>query len=332
MRKIKLIIQMLVAFLIATFAYNLFYEPHQDTVRSTVQEQLSKVSAQEGSGSAKGSSNVGAMPEGKLRITMLDVGQGDAILLEDDKRKVMIDVGDNKKDKLGYGGRTALKMALGKAGVRENVDRINTVIITHHHGDHLGNMQWMAGKYKVSNIYDNAMPNEKNAVSNWLNKELRAGHYHNRVLKAGDRVDFSKGYYLDVLAPGDFLSKEDLKRFNNTSIVMMLHYGKFTMLFTGDAEAPVEDYLQQKYGSKLKADVLKVGHHGSKSSSIYKFISKVKPKYALISCGNKQIYNHPNKNVVGSLEHLGAKVLTTYDHGNLTVTTDGKGFEVSTER
>ena len=332
MRKIKLIIQMLVAFLIATFAYNLFYEPHQDTVRSTVQEQLSKVSAQEGSGSAKGSSNVGAMPEGKLRITMLDVGQGDAILLEDDKRKVMIDVGDNKKDKLGYGGRTALKMALGKAGVRENVDRINTVIITHHHGDHLGNMQWMAGKYKVSNIYDNAMPNEKNAVSNWLNKELRAGHYHNRVLKAGDRVDFGKGYYLDVLAPGDFLSKEDLKRFNNTSIVMMLHYGKFTMLFTGDAEAPVEDYLQQKYGSQLKADVLKVGHHGSKSSSIYKFISKVKPKYALISCGNKQIYNHPNKNVVGSLQHLGAKVLTTYDHGNLTVTTDGKGFEVSTER
>ena len=149
MRKIKLIIQMLVAFLIATFAYNLFYEPHQDAVRNTVQEQLSKVSAQEGSGSAKGSSNVGAMPEGKLRITMLDVGQGDAILLEDDKRKVMIDVGDNKKDKLGYGGRTALKMALGKAGVRENVDRINTVIITHHSGDHVGYMQGMAGKYRV---------------------------------------------------------------------------------------------------------------------------------------------------------------------------------------
>ena len=176
------------------------------------------------------------------------------------------------------------------------------------------------------------MPNEKNAVSNWLNKELRAGHYHNRVLKAGDRVDLGKGYYFEVLAPGDFLSKQDKERFNNTSIVMLLHYGQFTMLFTGDAEAPVEDYLQQKYGNRLKADVLKVGHHGSKTSSIYKFISKVKPKYALISCGNKQIYNHPNKNVVGSLQHLGAKVLTTYEHGNLTVTTDGKGFEVTMER
>ena len=333
MRRVKLVIQMLVAFIIATFAYTLLYEPHQDTVRSAVQEQLAKASAQpSGTGLGTSSKSVTALPEGKLRITMLDVGQGDAILLEDGQRKVMIDVGDNKKDKLGYGGRTALKMALGKAGVRENVDKINTVIITHHHGDHLGNVQWLAGKYKVSNIYDNAMPNEKNAVSNWLNKELRAGHYHNRVLKAGDRVELGKGYYFDVLAPGDFLSKKDKERFNNTSIVMMLHYGQFKMLFTGDAEAPVEDYLQQKYGSQLKADVLKVGHHGSKTSSIYKFISKVRPKYALISCGNKQIYNHPHKNVVGSLEHLGAKVLTTYEHGNLTVTTDGKGFEVKTER
>lgn len=331
MRKVKLVIQMLVAFIIATLAYTLFYEPHQEAVRAAVQQQMGNTSlGQRASGSA--SAAPAATPEGKLRITMLDVGQGDAILLEDGKGKVMIDVGDNKKDKLGYGGRTALKMALGKAGVRENVDRINTVIITHHHGDHLGNVQWLAGKYKVSNIYDNAMPNEKNAVSNWLNKELRAGHYHNRVLKAGDRVDLGKGYYFEVLAPGDFLSKQDKERFNNTSIVMLLHYGQFTMLFTGDAEAPVEDYLQQKYGNRLKADVLKVGHHGSKTSSIYKFISKVKPKYALISCGNKQIYNHPNKNVVGSLQHLGAKVLTTYEHGNLTVTTDGKGFEVTMER
>ena len=332
MRKIKLVLQMLVAFVLATLAYTIFYEPHQDSVRTTVQQQLSKADAKQSAAFSGFFAQEQELPSGKLRITMLDVGQGDAILLEDGQRRVMIDVGDNKKDKLGYGGRTALKMALGKAGVQENVDRINTVIITHHHGDHLGNVQWLAGKYKVSNIYDNAMPNPKNSVSNWLNTELRAGHYHNRVLKAGERVDFGKGYYLDVLAPGDFLSKQDLRNLNNTSIVMMLHYGEFTMLFTGDAEAPVEDYLQQKYGDKLKAHVLKVGHHGSKTSSIYKFISKVRPQYALISCGNKQIYNHPNKNVVGSLEHLGAKVLTTYDHGNLTVTTDGKGFEISTER
>lgn len=323
---------MLVAFIIATFAYTLLYEPHQETVRAAVQQQLSKAKPAATTSAPLSGSPMGTLPTGKLRITLLDVGQGDAILLEDGQRKVMVDVGDNKKDKLGYGGSVALKMALAKAGVQEGVDKINTVIISHHHGDHLGNIKWLAGKYKVSNIYDNAMPNPSNAVSQWLNTELRAGHYHNRVLKAGDKVDLGKGYYFEVLAPGDFLSKQDKARFNNTSIVMKLHYGQFTMLFTGDAEAPVEDYLQQKYGSALRADVLKVGHHGSKTSSIYKFISKVQPQYALISCGNREIYNHPNKNVVGSLQHLGAKVLTTFEHGNITITTDGKGYEVRTER
>ena len=323
---------MLVAFIIATFAYTLLYEPHQETVRAAVQQQLSKATPAATTSAPLSGSPTGALPTGKLRITLLDVGQGDAILLEDGQRKVMVDVGDNKKDKLGYGGSVALKMALAKAGVQEGMDKINTVIISHHHGDHLGNIKWLAGKYKVSNIYDNAMPNPSNAVSQWLNTELRAGRYHNRVLKAGDKVDLGEGYYFEVLAPGDFLSKQDKARFNNTSIVMKLHYGQFTMLFTGDAEAPVEDYLQQKYGSALKADVLKVGHHGSKTSSIYKFISKVQPQYALISCGNREIYNHPNKNVVGSLQHLGAKVLTTFEHGNITITTDGKGYEVRTER
>ena len=332
MRRIKLVIQMLVAFIIATFAYTLLYEPHQETVRAAVQQQLSKATPAATTSAPLSGSPTGALPTGKLRITLLDVGQGDAILLEDGQRKVMVDVGDNKKDKIGYGGSVALKMALAKAGVQEGVDKINTVIISHHHGDHLGNIKWLAGKYKVSNIYDNAMPNPGNAVSQWLNTELRAGHYHNRVLKAGDKVDLGKGYYFEVLAPGDFLSKQDKARFNNTSIVMKLHYGQFTMLFTGDAEAPVEDYLQQKYGSALKADVLKVGHHGSKTSSIYKFISKVQPQYALISCGNREIYNHPNKNVVGSLQHLGAKVLTTFEHGNITISTDGNGYEVRTER
>lgn len=324
MRRIKLVLQMLIAFVIALFAYNIIYEPHQENVRAAVKNGLPQLAQRQ-------NQNAGAAPEGKLRITVLDVGQADAILLQDGKRNVMIDVGDSRKDDFGSGGRQALEKALTKAGVGAG-DRIETVIVTHYHGDHMGNIKWLAGKYKVKNIYDNAMPNEKNQTALWLNKELRAGHYHNRVLKAGDTVQLGKEYYLEVLAPGNFLSAKALKNLNNTSLVMKLHYGSFTMLLTGDAEAPVEDSLQQKYGDRLRADVLKVGHHGSKTSSIYKFISRVKPKYALISCGNFNIYHHPNKNVVGSLKHLGAKVFTTFDHGSLTVVTDGKGFSVSTEK
>lgn len=355
MRRVKLVLQMLVAFIIATLAYNLFYEPHQDRVRAAVQQQMSgrgvgmssvntawaswqsklgsafaTVGGKAGGDAAK---TAAAIPEGKLRITVLDVGQAEAILLQDGKRNVLVDVGDSRKDKQGCGGREALRRSLAKAGVREGVDRIHTVIITHHHGDHLGNIKWLAGKYKVSHIYDNNMPNANNAISQWLNTELRAGHYHNRVLKAGDRVVLDNGYGLEVLAPGDFVPQSAYKEsFNNTSIVMLLRYGQFKMLLTGDAEAPVEDALQQRYGSALKADVLKVGHHGSKTSSIYRFISKVQPQYALISCGPFEVFHHPNKNVVGSLQHLGAKVLTTYEHGNITVTTYGKGFKVETER
>ena len=90
--------------------------------------------------------------------------------------------------------------------------------------------------------------------------------------------------------------------------------------------------LYKKYGSSLKSDVLKVGHHGSKTSSYYKFIEQVKPQYALISCGDFVKYHHPNKNVVGSLEHLGAKVYTTEKNGDLTIVTDGKGFTFTNEK
>lgn len=320
MRKIKLIMQVVLAFIIALFAYNVFYMPHAESVRANIAGKLPAMMQQK--------DNTDSLPQGKLRISVLDVGQADAILLQDGRQTVMIDVGDSKQDKTGHGGKAALLKALDKAGVT----KINTVIVTHHHADHMGNIMYVRGKYGVKNIYDSGYVNSTNQTSVRLHEDLSAGRYNNRVLKAGDTVKFSDGYYLEVLAPGNYIDKSLYKNLNNTSLVMKLHYGQFTMLLTGDAEAGVEDAVQKKYGSQLQADVLKVGHHGSKTSSYWPFISKVKPKYALISCGSFEIYHHPNKNVVGSLEHLGARVLTTIDHGTLTVTTDGKGYEVKTER
>lgn len=328
MRKIKTIFQVIIAFIIALFAYNSLYAPHAESVRSAVQSKLPAALQQDNAKTG------GALPEGKLRISVLNVGQGDAILLQDAKQTVMIDVGDSRKrtSKDGSvsddGGQEALIKALDKAGVK----RINTVIVTHHHSDHMGNIMYVRGKYSVKNIYDSGYPNTGYKTSVQLHKDLEAGQYNNRKLKAGDTVKLDKGYYLEVLAPGDFIDSKLYKNLNNTSLVMKLHYGDFTMLLTGDAEKGVEGALKDKYGAKLKADVLKVGHHGSSTSSIWQFVSEVKPKYALISCGPFKIYNHPNKDVVGRLQKLGAKVLTTFDHGTLTVTTDGKTFDVQTER
>ncbi len=320
MRKLKFVFQIIIAFIVALAAYSGLYQPNAESVRAAVKNNLPQSMQQK--------QDTGAA-QGRLRISVLDVGQADAILLQDGKRNIMVDVGNDVKDKVGdSGGRQALIKALDKAGV----NRIKTVFVTHHHRDHMGNIMYVRGKYGVSNIYDSGYVNNGYKASVALNSDLRAGRYNGQALKAGDKITIDKNYYIEVLAPGDFLSKKDLKNMNNTSLVLMLHYGSFKMLLTGDAEAPVEDALQQKYGTALQADVLKVGHHGSKTSSYWPFISKVKPKYALISCGDFSIYKHPNKNVVGSLTHLGAKVLTTHDHGTLTVTTDGKSFDVLTER
>ena len=320
MRKLKFVFQIIIAFIVALAAYSGLYQPNAESVRAAVKNNMPQSMQQK--------QDTGAA-QGRLRISVLDVGQADAILLQDGKRNIMIDVGNDVKDKVGdSGGRQALIKALDKAGV----NRIKTVFVTHHHRDHMGNIMYVRGKYGVSNIYDSGYVNSGYKASVALNSDLRAGKYNGQALKAGDKITIDKNYYIEVLAPGDFLSKKDLKNMNNTSLVLMLHYGSFKMLLTGDAEAPVEDALQQKYGTALQADVLKVGHHGSKTASYWPFISKVKPKYALISCGDFSIYKHPNKNVVGSLTHLGAKVLTTHDHGTLTVTTDGKSFDVLTER
>lgn len=320
MRKLKFVFQIIIAFIVALAAYSGLYQPNAESVRAAVKNNLPQSMQQkQDTGTA----------QGRLRISVLDVGQADAILLQDGKRNIMVDVGNDVKDKVGdSGGKQALIKALDKAGV----NRIKTVFVTHHHRDHMGNIMYVRGKYGVSNIYDSGYVNNGYKASVALNSDLRAGRYNGQALKAGDKITIDKNCYIEVLAPGDFLSKKDLKNMNNTSLVLMLHYGSFKMLLTGDAEAPVEDALQQKYGTALQADVLKVGHHGSKTSSYWPFISKVKPKYALISCGDFSIYKHPNKNVVGSLTHLSAKVLTTHDHGTLTVITDGKSFDVLTER
>mgnify|MGYP000860054953 FL=1 len=312
MRKVKLVLQILAAFIIAQLAFWGLYEPNSDAVKAIL-DKPSAVSAEQ--------SNV--PPSGSLKITVLDVEHGDAILLQDDKRNIMVDVGDSKN-------RQLLEQKLSKYGV----NRIKSVIVSHHHKDHMGNIFTVAGRYGVSNIYDNGNVNNGNKNSIKLHNILSKGEYNNRVLKSGDVVQIDKGYYFEVLSPGEFLQAD--KRIkndqNNNSVVLKLHYGDFTMLLTGDIEAPAEALLYKKYGSSLKSDVLKVGHHGSKTSSYYKFIEQVKPQYALISCGDFVKYHHPNKNVVGSLEHLGAKVYTTEKNGDLTIVTDGKGFTFTNEK
>lgn len=259
--------------------------------------------------------------DGKLQITLLEVNHGDAILLQDGKTNVMIDVG-HKDNQL------MLMRGLDEKGIKQ----IDTVIITHHHQDHMGNIFPVAKKYGVKNIYDNDLVNENYQTSIKLRAALNKGEYINKTLKAGDVLKFSDNYWLEVLSPGDFLKPKQRQHLNNNSIVMMLHYGNFKMLLTGDIEKQTEGALVKQYGDKLKADVLKVAHHGSQTSSIFQFVKAVNPKQAVISCGNRDKYNHPHPKTTGLLKHLQIPFYNTEDNGEISIITDGNSYEVKHRR
>lgn len=329
------------AYIIAMLAYTLLYQPDKNdfannikpTISSAIAaveegiEKLDKLKPKRRSDSIlpdnveRRETQPDTIPEGKLTITMLDIKHGDAILLQDSKQTILIDTGHNANRDL-----VLKKLAA------YNVQKINTVIVTHHHADHMGNIFHIAGRYGVGRIYDNGLANKNSSNSIKLDDVLSKGNYKNKRLKAGDKISFGDGFYMDVLAPGDFMTNALRNDLNNNSIVMKMHYGNFTMMFTGDIENPTEALIAQKYGNELKADVLKVAHHGSRTSSNYQFVSKVKPKYALISCGDFEVYHHPNKDVVGRLKNLGAEVYNTEKNGDMIITTDGNNFDIKVKK
>lgn len=264
---------------------------------------------------------IAAVPPGKLAITLLEVNHGDAILLQDGKSNVLVDVGH--KD-----NRAMVMRGLDEKGVK----KIDAVIITHHHQDHMGNIFPVAKKYNVNTIHDNGLVNENYPASIKLRAALNKDEYNNKILKAGDVLKFSDDYWLEILSPGDFLKPKQRQHLNNNSIVMMLHYGKFKMLLTGDIEKQTEGALVKQYGEKLKADVLKIAHHGSQTSSIFQFVKAVNPKYAVISCGNREKYNHPHPKTTGLLKHLQIPFYNTEDNGEISIVTDGEGYELKVKR
>ena len=260
------------------------------------------------------------VPEGKIKITLMNVDHGDAILLQTNKKNYLIDAGQDSS-------RALYAANMEKLGVKD----VDTMIITHHHRDHMGNAKWSAGKYSIHRIWDTGVVNPTYKASIKMNELLSQGNYKNKVLKAGDTFKLD-GMHFEVLSPGSFLPKFEEKEINNKSLVMKMTFGDFSMLFTGDIEAPAEDVLVNTYGDKLKVDIVKVPHHGSKTSSSWKLISATKPKYALISCGEPEKTHHPNPKVVKAWQAQGVKVYNTMDNGNLTVLTDGKDYSVLVEK
>ena len=263
--------------------------------------------------------------EGTITVKVLNIGQGDSILIQTGEKTVLVDTSDvDERDKL----RTELKKA--------DVKKIDTIILTHPHADHIGGMDVLLDEYPVGMVYDNGMPSTSKLFLGYV-KKLKEKKIERKGLVAGDRIDLGGGAVFEVLGPSAELVKEgNVKGYkhdpNNESVVGRLVFGDFTMMLTGDAEKKEEEAILAGGSANVQSKILKSGHHGSKTSSSADFLRAVKPEAALISCGVNNDYGHPHKETMKKYHALNIPIYVTAENGTITVTSDGKTYKITPER
>lgn len=244
--------------------------------------------------------------DGNLNVYYFDVGQADAILLENAGHYMLIDAGNNADgEKL-----VAYFKEMG-------ITRFEVVVATHAHEDHIGGMDDILNNFEVGTFY---MPDVVTTTKTFEDviSALENNNITLAVPKIGDMFIFGTAKF-QVLYVGD--EDDDL---NDTSIVVRGLFGETAFLFTGDASGKVEEELLDK---NIDSDVLKVGHHGSKYSSTTDFLNKVTPDYAIISAGEGNSYQHPHNVALERIKKSGAKIYRTDVDG--TVVASSNGVEIS---
>jgi competence protein ComEC len=262
-----------------------------------------------------------ASPDSRLlRVTFFDVGQGDAALIEfPGTQPMMIDAGPRSAD---YdAGEKILVPGLRRLGIHA----LSTVLVTHPHDDHIGGIPALLSGIETERMVE-ASALSADAVARG-HPTLRMPRYIRQVQK-GDTLQISPDARLYVLHPSLEVSAGDsadlYSALNNSSIVVRLCYGTVSFLFMGDAERKVEDDLVSRYGAFLKSTVIKLGHHGSSTSSSEDLLRAVDPAEAVISVGRFNAFHHPSPGTLRRLLHLGIPMHRTDRDGALIFETDGR--------
>lgn len=293
---------------------------------------------QSGGQSSDTFANSKAEAKGQLIISMLDIGQGDAVLIQTGAKNILIDTGDDKYYEDGKKGKenTQLLTELQKL----KIDHIDTLVMTHAHADHIGKADKVIAQYGVKELVYNGIPSTSKYFINAL-KAAKANGTQQVKVKAGDVLDFGNGVSFEIVSPSQSLIDEDTADIkakkkvdvNNESVVGRLTFGNFAMLFTGDAEGPVEKDMAASYGKKLKCQVLKAGHHGSKTSSTAEFLKLVQPESVVMSLGVNNQYGHPHEALLNRLQKQGVKnIYRTDANGTITIVSDGSSYSITTEK
>ncbi|MEK7066325.1 MAG: MBL fold metallo-hydrolase, partial [Patescibacteria group bacterium] len=248
----------------------------------------------------------------------LDVGQGDSIYIEaPNGNQIVLDGGPNKK----------VLQSLGE--VMPFYDRsIDLLALSHSHLDHFAGFLDIIPRYSIGAFLSSVTVNDipeyktlKNLLGGSTSKYGQASGIKQIVARRGRVIDMGGGVYIDILIPNQDVTNAKI---HDGMMVLQLHYGKTSVLLTGDMEQPFEDYLVAFDGEKLKSDVLKVGHHGSRTSSSEEFLGYVSPQYAVISVGEKNMYGHPNKEILDRFEKFDIQVFRTDQNGTVILRSDGE--------
>jgi competence protein ComEC len=250
-----------------------------------------------------------------LKVVFLDVGQGDAIYIETPNgRQMLIDGGPDAK----------LLSSLAK--VMPFADRsIDMILATHADQDHIGGFSLLLDNYKVTSIIENGA-NSNSEIFTSLEEKIQKKKINKIIARRGMHIilDDKKNIYFDIIFPDRDVSSLDS---NDGSIVGRLVYGESSFIMTGDATTFTENLIEwNEKDTNLKADVLKLGHHGSKTSSGQLWLEKVSPEVAIISVDKNNKYGHPHQEILDRLKSLHIPFLKTSDRGNIIFKSDGQNL------
>lgn len=250
--------------------------------------------------------------EGEAVISYLDVGQGDSTLIQSDDTTILIDTGRHDND--------VIFAHLEEKGVSD----IDLLIFTHPHADHIGNGDEVVLEYEPDEVWIDGNTTTSQVFERLIDALLETNTEVYEPTR-GDAIEVGP-FLLEVLNPGELTG--DL---NNDSIGLRLTYGETRFLFTGDAEESAERSMVES-GVPLEADILKMGHHGSNTSTNDFFLEEVNPDLAIYSAGEGNSYGHPGDEAINRAEGYEAEILGTIENGTIVVTSNGESYEVHTER
>lgn len=249
---------------------------------------------------------------GKLAVHFINVGQGDSILLQlPDRQTMLVDAGPNEAG-------SAVVSYLQEQGV----EKIDYLVATHPHADHIGGMDNVIQAFEIGKVYMPRVTTTTESFESVL-RSLKAKGLKITPAKAGLTVIDQNDLKISFIAP----CRSGYEELNDWSVVTRVQFGDTSFLLTGDAQTESEQEMLAS-GAELRADVLKVGHHGSYSSTTWTFLKAVSPKYAVISVGAGNDYGHPHRETLARLARAGVKVYRTDRDGTVMFVSDGKTLTV----